>query len=122
MFNLLFLLATAQASDVYEICVNHRSIWKESTQSWEHERTSSYYTTQPVQFIIHKNTFEVDRSVKKIQARETIEGLKCIREHQNSFICHDPDRNVFYWEYHYRNGKITRDVMNICLINGEGVR
>lgn len=121
MIKLLFLLATAQASDVYEICVNHRSVWQDSTQSWRHESTNSYYTTQPVQFIVHKNTFEVDRNVKKIQTREVIDGLKCIREHQNSFICHDPARNVFYWEFHFKSGKVTRDEMKICLVNGEGV-
>ena len=121
MINLLFLLATAHASDVYEICVNHRKVWHESSQSWKHERTSSYFTTQPVQFIIHKNTFEVDRSVKKIQSKETIDGLKCFREHENSFICHDPGKNLFLWEFHYRSGKVTRDEMKICVKNGEGV-
>ena len=121
MINLLFLLATAQASDVYEICVNHREVWSDSSQSWKHERTSSYYTTQPVQLIVHENSFEVNRKSKQIVKKETIDGLRCFREHDNSFICHDPKKNLFLWEFHYRSGKITRDLMTICVKNGEGV-
>ena len=118
MFKLLFLLATAQASDVYEICVHKRQTWSEERQGWRTTLTTTFYTVKQMQFIVHENSFEIDRARKNIQKKETIDNLKCFREHENSFVCYDPERKQFLWEFHYRNGKVTRDVLRICSKNG----
>ena len=116
---LLFLTTLAFASDVYEFCALENQIWSENQQTWKTELVTTFYTFEKIQFIVHKNMFEINRKKHKIQSHETIDGLPCFREHENSFICLDESNNQFLWEFHYRNGRVTRDVMKICLKNGE---
>tara|TARA_B100000287_G_scaffold285665_1_gene269298 strand:+ start:361 stop:720 length:360 start_codon:yes stop_codon:yes gene_type:complete len=119
MINLLFLTATALASDVYEICALENQVWNEENQSWATELVTTFYTFDTIQFIVHENSFEVNRKKKNIQSKKMIGDLPCFIEHENSFFCLDEKRNRFLWEFYYRNGKVTRDVLKICGKNGE---
>lgn len=119
MINILFLLGLAQASDVYEGCVVTRQTWSDIQQDWNTTRVDSYYSQDPVQFIIHKNTFEVNRYTRNIESKYNESGNQCWKEHKNSFFCFIKEDNLIIWEFHHRNGDVTRDVMKICKINGE---
>jgi hypothetical protein len=118
---MILLLATtlAWASDVYEVCVMENQIWSEEWQGWKTDLVTTFYTFEKIQFIVHKNMFEVNRKKHKIESHEIIEGLPCFREHENSFVCLDEPNSQLLWEFNYRSGKVTRDVMKICLKNGE---
>jgi hypothetical protein len=119
MINFLFLMATATASDVYGICVHKEQIWSDDHQDWIPDVTTIHLPSEAMQLIIHKNSFEIDRNVKSITSVETIENLPCFREHKNSFICLDEPNKRFLWEFHKRNGEVTRDVFTYCIKNGE---
>ena len=119
MINLLFLTTLAFASDVYEICVLETQTWSDHQQDWRTDNVSSFYSSETLQLIVHENSIEINRTKKPIQSRETIDNLPCYREHKNSLFCHDTVNNLFTWEFHYRNGRVSREVMKICLINGE---
>ncbi len=116
---LLLLTTLAFASDVYEMCIVENQIWSDQNQTFYSKSVATFFSFQTIQFIIHKNTFEVNRKVRNIASRETIGGLPCFREHENSFICFDADRDQFLWEFHHRNGKVTRDIYTVCVKNGE---
>ena len=116
---LLFLTALAFASDVYEICIIKQQIWSDEWQTFYNKRVTTFFTFQTVQFIVHDDSFEVNRQKKNIVSRETIDNLPCFREHENSFVCFDEKTNQFLWEFHYRNGKVVRDVYTVCRKNGE---
>ena len=119
MINFLFLMTTATASDVYEICVHEKQLWNDREQAWFSENTETFFTKEPIQFIVHKNSFEMNRDTRNIVKRETIENLPCFREHQNSFVCLDTINKKFLREFHKRNGEVTRDVLTYCIKNGE---
>ncbi len=119
MINLLFLVATALASDVYEVCVLENQIWSDEWQSWKTELVTTFYSYKPIQFIVHENSIEINRKKKYIKSHETIDGMPCHREHENSFVCFDEQNNQFLWEFYYRNGKVTRDILKVCSKNGE---
>jgi len=121
MFNLLFLLATAQASDVYEICAIKNQVWNDFNQEWSTERVELFYTKKHIQFIVHENSMELNGVRRRIDKKETIDGLSCLREHQNSFVCLNEQGNQFLWEFQYRNGKVTRDTLVVCRLNGEAI-
>ena len=122
MINFLFLLATAQASDIYEVCRLQRQEWVESKQVFETKLTQVYYVGETVQFIFHRGWFEVDKKRKNIDSVFEMEGRTCWQEHANSEICFDEESNILYWEFHKRNGDVLRDKMDVCRINGESVR
>ena len=121
MVNLLFLLATAQAADVYEICVIKKQEWIERDQVFVDKLTRTYYSSNPVQMIFYDGIFELERDKRKIKEIFTIDDMKCYREHENSFICLDEVKNKLYWEYNLRNGTTKRDVLSICFKNGQPV-
>lgn len=121
MINFLFLMATATASDVYEICAVENQVWNDFSQSWTTKRTELFYTVDPIQFIVHENSLELARVKRTIAKKEQINGRDCLREHDNSFVCYDEYGKQFLWEFHYRNGKVTRDILRVCSINGEPV-
>ena len=119
MINLLFLLATAQAANVYEFCAIEKQRWSERYQRFDSESVETFYSRQTVQFIVYKNSFELNREHRKIA--ETIEknGMTCWRERDNSEICYDKGNKRMLWEWSTRAGVTYRDVMKICVINGE---
>lgn len=120
MFNFLFLLQTAFASDVYEGCVVERQEWNDRYQEWVTTSVESHYSDEPVQFIINEKTFQVERRERRpIIEKYTKDGDQCWKEHEHSFFCYDKQHKHLYWEFHYKNGKVTRDVVTICAINGE---
>ena len=123
MINLLFLLATAQASDVYEICKVQKQNWSEIDQRFETESVQTYVAYRTIQFIFHKSYFEVDREVYQIQDTFTDKsGFKCWRQHKNSFLCFNSEDNLLFWEWDKRNGDTLRDVLTVCKVNGEPAR
>ena len=121
MINILFLLGLAQASDVYEICIDKEQIWSDRYQEWKPGYTRTYFTMQSPQIIVHKNSFEIDRDVHPIVERFERDGMSCFREHQNSEICYDKNFQELYWERHNRNRDVIRNVMTICKIDGSPV-
>ncbi len=121
MVNFLFLASTAMASDVYEICVHKKQKWSDNQQQFITEYVTSMYTTQSVQFIIHQNSFEVNRRKRDIVETFTQDGMHCWREHENSFFCYDKDTKSFLWEFYKRNGVVTRDIMKVCFKNGDPI-
>jgi len=121
MVNLLFLLSTAWASDVYEVCVHKKQIWNERNQEFVNDYVSTFYSREPIQLIIHDNLFEINRDKRQIVEKFTKEGMDCYREHDNSFICLDQVNNRFLWEFYKRSGEVTRDVLKICSKNGDAI-
>ena len=119
MINLLFLLANAFASDVYEVCVLENQVWSDTKQLWNTELVTTFYSYQPIQFIVHDSSIEINRVKKHIESKEVIDGMPCYREHKNSFVCYDEGKDEFLWEFHYRNGRVPRDVLKVCGKNGE---
>jgi len=120
VINLLFL-TTAMASDVYEICTHKKQKWNDRQQEFVTHYTMSMYTTESIQFIIHQNSFEVNRDKRNISHTFTQDGMHCWREHENSFFCYDDTTKSFLWEFYKRNGDVTRDIMKVCLKNGESL-
>ena len=121
MVSLLFLLATAQASDVYEICVLKNQLWSERQQRSQTTNTTTYFSYEPIQFIIHDNSIEVKRDRREISEKFTQDGMKCWREHKNSFLCYDETNNRFLWEIYKRNGDVNRDILMTCMKNGKSI-
>jgi hypothetical protein len=121
MVNLLFFIATAIASDVYEVCRHEKQLWNERAQRYDTKYVSTFYSREKVQFIIHNNSFEVNRDVRNIQQKFTQDGMNCWREHENSFFCYDETHNNLLWEFYKKNGDVTRDVMSVCIKNGEPI-
>lgn len=119
MINLLFLLATAQAADVYEFCSIEKQRWSERYQRFDSESVETFYSRQTVQFIVYKNSFELDREHRKIAETTEKNGMTCWRERDNSEICYDKGNKKMFWEWSTRAGVTYRDVMSICVINGE---
>ena len=119
MISILFLLGLAQASDVYEICINNKQRWSDRDQEWETIRTDTFYSLERPQIIIHKNSFELNRDTRPIISSYEKDGMSCWREHKNSEICYDDSKNKIYWELHKKNGDIVRDHMTVCILNGE---
>ena len=117
MISLLFL-TTAFASDVYEICVHKKQKWNDRHQEFVTHYTRSMYTSESIQFIVHDDLFEVNREKREISQIFHQDGMKCWREHENSFFCYDEDTKSFLWEFYKRNGDVTRDIMKVCLKNG----
>lgn len=117
----LFLTSLAIASDVYEICSHTKQVWIEAKQDYETEFVGSFYTTPTIQLIFHENSFEINRRVKNVESRYTRGEMVCWREHENSEICYNFSEKTFYWEYFYKNGKVTRDIMGACVLNGKSI-
>ena len=116
---LLLLTTLALASDVYEICVMKHQIWSDESQTFYTKSVRSFYAHETIQLIIHDNSFEINRKEKNIKSRVKVGKMPCFVEHENSFVCFDKPNNQFLWEFYYRSGKVTRDVMQICRKNGE---
>ena len=121
MVNLLFFIATATASDVYELCMIKNQLWSERNQRFDTLNTTTFYTYQPVQFIIHDRYVEINREKREIEETFQKDGMNCWREHKNSFFCYDESEHQFLWEFYKRNGDVTRDVMYACMKNGNPV-
>jgi len=121
MVSLLILLATAQASDVYEICVLKNQLWSERQQQFQTMNTTTYFSYEPIQFIIHDDSIEVNRDRREVSEKFTQDGMKCWREHKNSFFCYDETNNRFLWEIYKRNGDVTRDILKPCMKNGKSI-
>ena len=119
MISVLFLLGLAKAADVYEACVIERQVWSDYDQDWETKSVESYYSQDTVQMIIYENTFEVHRKKRNIEEKYKKGNHQCWKEHENSFFCYDQENKMMEWEFHYRNGKVTRDLIKICVLNGE---
>ena len=121
MVSLLLFLATAQASDVYSICVVRNQKWNERYQRFDTTNTETFFSRQSIQFIVHDNSFEIDRDPYPIVSRFVEEDNECFRNHQNSKICLDTENKLFYWEKNTRAGETYRDVFLICSKNGEAM-
>lgn len=119
MLNLLFLLASAYASDVYEICVAKRQTFNEKEQEFQTDLVKSYYSEDTLQVVIHKTYLEIDREKREIESTYKKDGDTCWREHKNSEFCYDSVDKILYWEFFMRNGTVIRDVMHVCVLNGE---
>ena len=120
MVNLFLMISSVYASDVYEICVHEKQVWSEINQEYKTENVRSFYNVPTLQLIIHKNSFEIERVSKNIESTYTKDRMECWREHKNSELCYDDENKLFFWEYFYKSGKVTRDVMTPCVKNGEG--
>lgn len=121
MTNLLFLLATAYASDVYEICVLKNQLWSERDQQFQTTSTTTYFSYEPIQFIVHDSSVEVDRDKRNITEKFEQNEMQCWREHKNSFFCYDKQNKQFLWESYKRNGDVTRDILKPCSKNGNPI-
>jgi hypothetical protein len=107
------------ASDVYEICMIKNQKWVERFQTFETSNTSTFFSTETVQFIVHEKSFEINRDTRPIVDRFEENGMQCIREHKNSKLCYDQKTKKYFWEWNTRAGETFRDVMSICSVNGE---
>jgi hypothetical protein len=121
MVNLLFLLSTAFASDVYEVCAVKNQKWVERYQHFETTNTSTFFSIEPVQFIVHNSSFEVDRDPYPIVERFEEDDNACFRNHSNSKICYNESEKKFYWERNTRAGETFRDILFVCSKNGEAI-
>ena len=119
MVNLLLLITIAQASDVYEVCMLKNQIWSERRQQFETTSTATFYSYEPIQFIVHEKSIEINRDKRQVTKIFEQNGKKCWREHDNSFFCYDDLNDRFEWEFHKRNGDVTRDLLFVCALNGE---
>jgi len=122
MINFLFLMATATASDIYEVCRLERQKWSDNKQTFITEVVQTYHFGETVQFIFHDNWFEVDKKAKQFVSTSFSVNDICWKEHENSEICFDKEQNTIFWEFHKRNGDVLRDKMKVCMINGVIVR
>ena len=118
MINLLFLLATAQAADVYDVCVVEKQTWSDQYQKFETIAAETFYTYQGPRLIVYENSFELDRVHRPIIETTKKDGMTCWREHANSEICYDKGNNRMFWEWNTRAGATLRDVLKICSRNG----
>tara|TARA_R110000737_G_scaffold33931_1_gene52181 strand:+ start:57 stop:422 length:366 start_codon:yes stop_codon:yes gene_type:complete len=121
MVSLLILLATAQASDVYEICVLKNQVWSEREQQFQTTNTTTYFSYEPLQFIIHDSSIELNRDKRVVSETFQQDDMQCWREHKNSFFCYDEQNKRFLWEFYKRNGEVTRDIMKPCVKNGKSI-
>jgi len=119
MINLLLLLATAQAADIYDVCTIRRQRWSDRYQNFKTEQVETFYTYERPRFIVYENSFEIDRDPRPIIETTNKKGMTCWREHSNSEVCYDKDRSLLLWEWNTRAGATLRDVMTICGKNGE---
>ena len=121
MINLILLLATAQASDVYEICVLKNQLWSERDQEFHTTNTTTYFSYEPLQFIVHDFSVELNRDKRSVVEKFEQDGMQCWREHKNSFFCYDDVNKIFLWEFYKRNGDVTRDILKPCVKNGKPI-
>ena len=121
MVNLLLFIANTYASDVYEICRHEKQHWNDREQKFETKYVSTFYSREPMQLIIHKNIFEMNRDKRTIMKTFPTDIGKCWREHANSTLCFDDSTKQFEWDFFTYNGNITRDLLTVCFINGERV-
>ncbi len=120
MINLLFLLATAHAADVYDLCVIKRQRWSDRYQHFKTEQVETFYTYERPRLIIYEDSFEIDRdSHPIIEKTSKGKGKTCWREHKNSELCYNEEYNLILWEWNTRAGATLRDLFVICKINGE---
>ena len=119
MVNLLFLLATAQASDVYEICMIKNQTFSEREQIFHTDNTQTFFSHQPVQLIIHEQSIEVDRDKREILSINETSG--CLSMNEKSNICFNDEFNRFEWEWVMRSGVTKRDLMYVCSKNGRPI-
>ena len=121
MVNLLLLIANVYASDVYELCMTKKQLWSDRYQQFQTINTTPYYGFENVQFIIHERSVEINRDKRNIISKFEQDGMDCWREHENSFFCYDEPNNQFLWEFNKRNGDVTRDLLFVCVKNGEPI-
>ena len=121
MVSLLIFMANAFAADVYEVCIHRKQTWIEREQRFENDYVSTFFSREPIQLIVYENMFEINRDKRKTQKKFKKDNMDCYREHENSFICYDKLHQRFLWEFNKRNGTTTRDVLEICYINGEQI-
>lgn len=122
MINLLFLLATAQASDVYEIDCRETRVWSERYQKFVFLQRECGMMDETIYFMVHKNSLEINQKDIVPISSHVKDGMQCWKEHEKSELCLDLAKNRMVWEYHYRNGKVTIDYFEIARINGEVAR
>lgn len=116
---ILFLTSLALASDVYEICLHKSQLWSDRKQQFVTTGTYNYYGIENLQFIVHEDSFEMNRDSRKIVKRFEHNNMNCFREHDNSIICYDSETKSFIWDFYKKNGHVTRDIMKVCAINGK---
>lgn len=121
MVNLLFLLTTAWASDVYEVCMIKNQTWSERYQRFETTNSQTFYSFEPIQFIVHQSSIEINRDSRPIQSITTTDDKYCIVEHEKSKICLNEEKKIFEWEWVMRSGVTKRDLMYVCSKNGEAI-
>ena len=117
----LLLTSIAIASDVYEICLHKSQLWSERKQEFITMASYNYYGVENLQFIVHEDSFELNRDARKIVKRFQHNNMDCFREHENSFVCYNSEAKSFYWDFYKKNGDVTRDVMKVCAINGKAI-
>ena len=61
MINFLFLLATAHASDVYEIDCRETRVWSEREQEFVFGRRECGMMDETIYFMVHKNSLEINQ-------------------------------------------------------------
>ena len=118
---ILFLTSLSFASDVYEICLHKTQLWSDRKQEFVTTASYNYYGIENLQLIVHEDSFEVNRDFRKIVKKFKNNNMDCFREHDNSFVCYDPQTKSFYWDFYKRNGHVTRDVMKVCAKNGKPI-
>ncbi len=119
MINLLFLLTTAHAADVYELCVIKRQRWSDRYQHFKTEEVATFYSYERPRLIVYENSFEIDRDYHPIIETTNKKGMTCWREHANSELCYNTEHNLILWEWNTRAGATLRDLFVICKTNGE---
>jgi len=119
MVNLLFLLATAQASDVYEICMIKNQTFSEKEQVFHTDNTQTFFSFQPIQLIIHEKSIEINRDKRDIIYIDENSG--CLNMNEKSNICFNDEFSRFEWEWVMRSGITKRDLMYVCSKNGRAL-
>ena len=110
MINLLFLLATAQASDVYEIDCRETRLWSEQKQEFLYYKRKCVMPDETIYFMVHKNSLEFHQKDISPTLTYKKDGMTCWKEHENSEFCLNLESKRILWEQHYRNGSITLDI------------
>jgi hypothetical protein len=121
MISFLFLLATAQASEVFAIRNIYKSYWSETREMWIQETGESYLPNEMPNLIIYDGYIEMGNRTYHYKEKKDDGVERCYYIKPTHKICLDRNAKKIYREKVYKNGMVWRFDMPIGAYEGYAV-